>query len=179
MWSSLGPDQARHYVGPDLHPNCLQRLSADDKLATNRERVHVTSNMFLVVSQQCLDVAGSLILIFKRLFKRLPQWSIMVLRCGILIYSARQGLTSPLGTHSCTPLVSSEGPIGLDKSGYQVHVNIFLISPWKHITYVVGTHLKRLGAPGQGASNEYLQHMFLWRNKKNINTFGVEKASYQ
>ena len=53
----------------------------------------------------------------------------MVLRRGILIYSARQGLTSPLGTHSCTSLVSSEGPIGLDKSGYQVHVNIFLISP--------------------------------------------------
>ena len=34
-------------------------------------------------------------------------------------------------------------------------------------------------APGQGASNEYPQHMFLWRNKKNINTFGLEKASYQ
>ena len=26
----LDPDQARHYVGPDLGPNCLQRLSADD-----------------------------------------------------------------------------------------------------------------------------------------------------
>ena len=25
----LDPDQARHYVGPDLDPNCLQRLSAD------------------------------------------------------------------------------------------------------------------------------------------------------
>ena len=28
--NSLDPDQARHYVGPDLDPNCLQRLSADD-----------------------------------------------------------------------------------------------------------------------------------------------------
>ena len=28
--NSLDPDQARHYVGPDLGPNCLQRLSADD-----------------------------------------------------------------------------------------------------------------------------------------------------
>ena len=28
---SLDPDQARHFVGPDLGPNCLQRLSADDK----------------------------------------------------------------------------------------------------------------------------------------------------
>ena len=26
---SLNSDQARHFVGPDLDPNCLQRLSAD------------------------------------------------------------------------------------------------------------------------------------------------------
>ena len=29
--NSLEPDQARHFVEPDLGPNCLQRLSADDK----------------------------------------------------------------------------------------------------------------------------------------------------
>ena len=29
--NSSDPDQARHSVGPDLDPNCLQRLSADDK----------------------------------------------------------------------------------------------------------------------------------------------------
>ena len=28
--NSLDPDQARHSVRPDLGPNCLQRLSADD-----------------------------------------------------------------------------------------------------------------------------------------------------
>ena len=28
--NSLDPDQARHFVGPDLGPNCSQRLSADD-----------------------------------------------------------------------------------------------------------------------------------------------------
>ena len=28
---SLDPDQAQHYVGPDLGPDCLQRLSANDK----------------------------------------------------------------------------------------------------------------------------------------------------
>ena len=28
---SLDPDQAQHFVGPDLDPNCLQRLSEDDK----------------------------------------------------------------------------------------------------------------------------------------------------
>ena len=27
----LDTDQDRHFVGPDLRPNCLQRLSADDK----------------------------------------------------------------------------------------------------------------------------------------------------
>ena len=28
----LDPDQARLFVGPDMGPNCLQRLSADDKI---------------------------------------------------------------------------------------------------------------------------------------------------
>ena len=31
----LGPNQARQNVGPDLDPNCLQRLSADD---TSKQR---------------------------------------------------------------------------------------------------------------------------------------------
>ena len=30
MSNNLDPDQARHFVGPDLGPDCLQRLSADD-----------------------------------------------------------------------------------------------------------------------------------------------------
>ena len=30
MSNSLDPEQARHIVGPDLGPNCLQNLSADD-----------------------------------------------------------------------------------------------------------------------------------------------------
>ena len=34
--NNLDPDQARHFVGPDLGPNCLQRLSSDD---TSRQRV--------------------------------------------------------------------------------------------------------------------------------------------
>ena len=32
MSNSLNPDQDRHSVGPDLSPNCLQRLSAEDKV---------------------------------------------------------------------------------------------------------------------------------------------------
>ena len=34
MSNRLDPDQARHFVRPDLGPNCLQKLSADD---TRRE----------------------------------------------------------------------------------------------------------------------------------------------
>ena len=34
--NSLDSDQARHSIGPDLGPNCLQRLSADD---TSRQSV--------------------------------------------------------------------------------------------------------------------------------------------
>ena len=43
----LDPDQAQHFVGPDLGPNCLQRLSADD---TSRQRVNI-SGYFL-----CLQI---------------------------------------------------------------------------------------------------------------------------
>ena len=41
MSNSLAPDQAR-FVGPDLGPNCLQRLSTDKKVITSRERVNAT-----------------------------------------------------------------------------------------------------------------------------------------
>ena len=37
MSNTLDPDQARRFVGPDLGPNCLPRLSADD---TGRQRVN-------------------------------------------------------------------------------------------------------------------------------------------
>ena len=36
MSNSFDPDQARHYVGPDLGPNCLRMLLTDD---TSRQRV--------------------------------------------------------------------------------------------------------------------------------------------
>ena len=35
-----------------------------------------------------------------------------------------------------------------------------------------------LEAPQRGASNEYPQHMFPWKNKKNINIFPLKKMSY-
>ena len=36
--NSLDSDQARHLVRPDLGPNCLQRLSANDKVTSGGER---------------------------------------------------------------------------------------------------------------------------------------------
>ena len=35
----LDPDQDQHSVGPDLFPNCLQRLSADDKSLLARKEL--------------------------------------------------------------------------------------------------------------------------------------------
>ena len=37
--NSLDPDQVRLYVGPDLGPNCLQSLSADDTSRQIEEKV--------------------------------------------------------------------------------------------------------------------------------------------
>ena len=38
--NSLDPDQARHFVGPDLGPYCLQRLSETIKFTASRQRVN-------------------------------------------------------------------------------------------------------------------------------------------
>ena len=35
-----------------------------------------------------------------------------------------------------------------------------------------------LEAPLRGASNEYPQHMFSWRNKKDISSFRMKEAPY-
>ena len=35
-----------------------------------------------------------------------------------------------------------------------------------------------LEVPHRGTSNEYPQHMFLWRNKKNISIFLLKKVLY-
>ena len=53
MSNSLDPGQARHkYVGPDLDPNCLQRLSTDYVhcqvgVKADRRVSHVTSSALL------------------------------------------------------------------------------------------------------------------------------------
>ena len=60
------------------------------------------------------------------------------------------------------------------KSWVEIRVSIRLIVfLFLHENICCGYSLE---APRQGASNEYPQHMFSWRNKKNINTFGLKKA---
>ena len=39
MSNGFDPDQDQHSVGPDLGPNCLQKLSAEDKFADSRVNV--------------------------------------------------------------------------------------------------------------------------------------------
>ena len=42
--NSLDQGQEGHSVGPQLGPNCLQRLSADAKIISSKERVQQSSN---------------------------------------------------------------------------------------------------------------------------------------
>ena len=52
MLNKLDPDQAQNFVEPDLDPNCLQSLSADD---TCKQRV------FMCSKPTCLSVSFSCI----------------------------------------------------------------------------------------------------------------------
>ena len=40
--NGLDPDQDQHSVEHDLEPNCLQKLSAEDKVASSMVRVKIT-----------------------------------------------------------------------------------------------------------------------------------------
>ena len=55
MSNSFDPDQARRIVGPDLGPNCLPRLSADD---TGRQRVK--GHSFLHADSKDSDQTGQM-----------------------------------------------------------------------------------------------------------------------
>ena len=46
MSNSLDTDKARHFVWPDLGPNCLQRLSTDD---TSRLRVNMIGTLLSLI----------------------------------------------------------------------------------------------------------------------------------
>ena len=57
MSNSLDPDQAHHAVGPDLGPNCLQRLAADGKRCRYQGKSFIKIHMppYLLISKSaCL-----------------------------------------------------------------------------------------------------------------------------
>ena len=50
MSNGLDPDQDRRFVGPDMGSDCFQRLSADDKIATSKERVPYSMNRQMIAA---------------------------------------------------------------------------------------------------------------------------------
>ena len=48
--NSLDPDQTRHFIRPDLGPNCLQRLSADNKSCPWRAKSLIQNNLLILLS---------------------------------------------------------------------------------------------------------------------------------
>ena len=52
MSNSLDPDQARRFVGPDLDPNCLQRLSADQNSRESLLRPLLTGHVRYITSNR-------------------------------------------------------------------------------------------------------------------------------
>ena len=47
----LDPDQARHFVGPDLGSNCLQILSADDTGRKRFKHYSILEPIIIIFSQ--------------------------------------------------------------------------------------------------------------------------------
>ena len=60
--NSLNPDQAQHFVRPDLGPNSLQRLSADN---TSRQRVKVVA--IYMVSKPCHTIGQARAMVLRSL----------------------------------------------------------------------------------------------------------------
>ena len=56
MSNSLDPDQTRCFVGPDLGPNCLQRLSADNTRRQSVKLLHSGGPMALGEGQAKMAV---------------------------------------------------------------------------------------------------------------------------
>ena len=59
MSNSLDPDQDRHFVGPDLDPNCLQRLSTDYTLEGKELTLLIWVQTVCKDYQQITKVAAS------------------------------------------------------------------------------------------------------------------------
>ena len=61
MSNSLDLDQARHVVGPDLGPNCLQRLSADDTCRQSVLHSHSCMQHMYLVGLQVYSAVAQLV----------------------------------------------------------------------------------------------------------------------
>ena len=64
MSNSYDPDQAQHFVGPDLGPNCMQKLLADDKkvkkdvnkLSVGANNIYVELSFLVKLSNTVADI---------------------------------------------------------------------------------------------------------------------------
>ena len=56
--TGLDPDQDRHFVGPDLDPNCVQRLSYQQmtKVATSKKKLTTLAGVFFTPKGLNCDV---------------------------------------------------------------------------------------------------------------------------
>ena len=54
MSNKLDPDQARQNVGPDLGPNCLQKISADDSQRLCSAIVAFPGDFRLLLTPKCI-----------------------------------------------------------------------------------------------------------------------------
>ena len=61
MSNSLNLDQARHFVGPDLGPNYLQRLSADDTRRQSILHSHSCVQYMYLVGLQVYSAVAQLV----------------------------------------------------------------------------------------------------------------------
>ena len=74
MSNGLDPDQARRFVGPDLGPNCFQRLSADNKICHWQAKSY---EVWVVLLDFSLTVKAATL--------------IFISGCGLAISSAKEG----------------------------------------------------------------------------------------
>ena len=61
MSNSLDLDQARHFVEPDLGPNCLQRLTADDTCRQSVLHSHSCMQHMYLVGLQVYSAVAQLV----------------------------------------------------------------------------------------------------------------------
>ena len=86
MSNGLGPNQDPRCVGPDLGPNCLQRLSADDKSrsyqANTKLSILLSAFYGVIFLRNIFCTLISVRLIGTHWFHRFGLWSVIVAFIG-------------------------------------------------------------------------------------------------